>query len=56
MHFQLNDVTKKVLLSIDAAQMANVDNGKCLWYSLCETSKHSRTLQNNQKLWLPVWK
>lgn len=53
---QINELTKKVLLSIEAAQMTNEDNGKCLWYSLCETSKYSRSLKNNQKMWLPVWK
>lgn len=52
----MNDLTKRVLISIEAAQMAGEDDGKCLRYSLCMTSKYSRTLDNNQKMWLPVWK
>lgn len=52
---QMNELSRKILLSIDAVQIAEKDNGKCMRNAICENNKYSRDLNNNQKLWIPVW-
>lgn len=51
----MNELSRKILISIDAVQIADKDNGKCLLNSICENNKYSRDMNNNQKLWIPVW-
>ncbi|XP_037027671.1 uncharacterized protein LOC119068245 [Bradysia coprophila] len=51
----MNELSRKILLSIDAVQIADQDNGKCLWNAICENNKYSRELKDNQRLWIPVW-
>lgn len=51
----MNEISQRVLLSIDAVLIAEQDNGKCLRNVICENNKYSRNLNNNQKLWIPVW-
>lgn len=54
--FKMNELTKTVLTSIDAVQMAHTDSGKCLRHVQCESNKMSRGLENSQKIWIPIWK
>lgn len=51
---QINEISRKVLMSIDAAMIAAQDNGNCLKKTLCENSKFDKMTQN--KMWLPVWR
>lgn len=51
----MNELSQRVLRSMDAVQIADKDNGKCLLNAICENNKFSRDLNNNQKLWIPVW-
>ncbi|XP_025830362.1 uncharacterized protein LOC112904478 [Agrilus planipennis] len=51
----LNEMARKVLITIDTALMAESDNGECLRRSLCENNKYSRGLNENGKYWIPVW-
>lgn len=51
---QINEISRKVLMSIDAAMIAAQDNGNCLKKILCENSKFDKMTPN--KIWLPVWR
>lgn len=53
---QMNEVSRKVLQSLDAVIAAEKDHGKCLHQIICENNKFSRDREDNQKLWMPVWK
>lgn len=53
---QINEITRKVLRSIEAVLVAQKDNGKCLHRSICENNKYSRTTtKNGHNIWIPVW-
>ncbi|KAF5300442.1 hypothetical protein FQA39_LY02241 [Lamprigera yunnana] len=51
----LNDVARRVLISIEAALIAYQDDATCLRRVLCENNMYSRTLDSNQRYWIPVW-
>lgn len=51
--FQVNEMSRKVLQSIEAAIVAPDDNGNCLKRILCQNNK-MKTVSSN-KIWLPVW-
>ncbi|KAB0800206.1 hypothetical protein PPYR_05946 [Photinus pyralis] len=51
----LNELSRRVLMSIEAALIANQDDGNCLRRTLCENNLYSRNLEDNQKYWMPVW-
>nr|XP_022909414.1 uncharacterized protein LOC111420619 [Onthophagus taurus] len=51
----INELARKILTSIEAALVANEDKGSCLRLQLCENNKYSRGLNDNGKLWIPVW-
>lgn len=53
--FQINDISRRVLKSIEAVLVANKDNGQCLQKVICENNKYSRKRQDNQKMWIPIW-
>lgn len=53
---QMNEVSRKVLQSLDAVIAAEKDHGKCLHQIICENNKFSRDSEDNQKLWMPVWR
>lgn len=53
--FQIDDVAKMVLRSIDAVTVAQLDEGKCLRRTLCEFNKKARSQKDNQKMWMPIW-
>ncbi|KAJ8963055.1 hypothetical protein NQ318_018519 [Aromia moschata] len=51
----LNELARRVLVSIEAALIANNDGGVCLRKSLCENNKFSRTLEGKDKIIIPMW-
>lgn len=53
---QLNDLARRVLISIEAALVVNQDGGVCLRKVLCENNKYSRSLNDKNKYWIPVWR
>lgn len=52
----LNEMSRQVLMSIEALSIADRDGGECLRRVLCESNKYSRTLSGSQKIWLPLWR
>lgn len=52
---EANEVSKRVLKSIEALIVAKEDKGKCLKRILCENNKFSRTTVNLQQYWIPIW-
>lgn len=52
----LNELARRILISIEAAMVAHQDDGNCLRKTLCENNFYSRTLTSNQKYWVPVWR
>lgn len=54
-HNQINELSRRVLRSIDAGIVAEIDNGKCLQKVLCENNKYARSRKDNQKIWMPIW-
>lgn len=52
---EINELSRRVLRSIDAAMVAEADNAKCLQKVLCENNKYARSRKDNQKIWMPVW-
>ncbi|XP_043275937.1 uncharacterized protein [Venturia canescens] len=51
----LNELSYRVLKSIEAAMVAERDSGRCLRWSLCNDNRHSRKSTGPRKIWLPVW-
>ncbi|XP_023288111.1 uncharacterized protein LOC105701640 [Orussus abietinus] len=52
---ELNELSHRVLRSIEAAMVAEHDNGNCLRRILCEDNRHSREIGGGRKIWVPVW-
>lgn len=55
-NYALNELTRRIVVSMEAALVANNDGGICLRRILCENNKYSRTLKNRSKIWVPVWR
>lgn len=51
---RINELAKIVLASVESTYTADVDNGQCLYRTLCETNKFSRTTEKH-KYWIPLW-
>lgn len=51
----MNELSRRVLNSIESAFFVDKDNGKCLHQTLCANNKSSRLKKDNQKIWLPFW-
>ncbi|KAJ3664671.1 hypothetical protein Zmor_000222 [Zophobas morio] len=51
----LNELARRILASIEAAFIANEDDGNCLRQTLCENNKYSRSVEGNNKILIPVW-
>ncbi|CAH1374090.1 unnamed protein product [Tenebrio molitor] len=51
----LNELARRILTSIEAAFVANDDDGNCLRQTLCENNKFSRSVEGNNKILIPVW-
>ncbi len=52
---EVNEISKKVLKSIEALIVAKDDKGSCLKRILCENNKFSRKTVAMQKYWIPIW-
>ncbi|XP_055908512.1 uncharacterized protein LOC129943234 [Eupeodes corollae] len=51
----MNDLSRRVLHSIDAVLMMPTDNGRCQFRTLCDMNKYAREQKNGQKVWIPMW-
>ncbi|KAK9880969.1 hypothetical protein WA026_014320 [Henosepilachna vigintioctopunctata] len=54
-NYSLNDLARRILISIEAATFADKDDGACLRKSLCENNRYSRDLEDGNKIWIPIW-
>lgn len=53
---QINEITRRVLKSIEAALVAQKDSGRCLHQVICENNHYSRNRKKNgHNIWIPVW-
>ncbi|EZA60635.1 hypothetical protein X777_14241 [Ooceraea biroi] len=51
----LNDLSYRVLRSIEAAMVAEADSGNCLRRMLCEDNRYSKRANDGRRIWVPVW-
>lgn len=51
----MNELSRRVLKSIESAFVVEDDNGACLHQVLCENNKATRHRTDNQKIWVPFW-
>lgn len=51
----VNELARRVLVSMEAVFYAHMDDGNCLRREICSNNKYSRSMDNNQKLWIPVY-
>ncbi|XP_046740513.1 uncharacterized protein LOC124407944 [Diprion similis] len=52
---ELNELSHRVLRSIEAVLLAEEDGGNCLRRTLCEDNKYSRETTGGRRIWSPVW-
>lgn len=52
----LNELSYRVLRSIEAAMIAEMDSGNCLRRILCEDNRYSKQTNDSRKIWIPVWR
>jgi hypothetical protein len=52
----LNDLSYRVLRSIEAAMVAEADSGNCLRRMLCEDNRYSKQANDGRRIWVPVWR
>lgn len=52
----LNDLSYRVLMSIEAAMVAEADSGNCLRKVLCENNRYSKQTNDGRRIWVPVWR
>lgn len=52
----LNDLSYRVLRSIEAAMIAEEDSGNCLRRVLCENNRYSKETKDGRRIWVPVWR
>ncbi|KAK2588626.1 hypothetical protein KPH14_006394 [Odynerus spinipes] len=52
---ELNELSFRVLRSVEAALVANMDSGNCLRRILCEDNQYSKATNDGRKIWIPVW-
>lgn len=53
---QINEITRKVLKSIEAVLVAQKDSGRCLHRAICENNNYSRNqTKDSHHVWIPVW-
>ena len=53
---ELNELSHRVLRSIEAALVAQYDSGNCLRKVLCEDNRHAKSIKGGQRIWVPVWR
>ncbi|XP_016836835.2 uncharacterized protein LOC103315533 [Nasonia vitripennis] len=52
---ELNELSHRVLRSIEAVLVAQADHGMCLRRLLCEDNRFSRDTSGGRRIWIPVW-
>ncbi|KAK0167917.1 hypothetical protein PV327_001771 [Microctonus hyperodae] len=52
---ELNELSHRVLQSIEAAMVAKSDSGDCLKWTLCRDNQYSKHTTNAQRVWIPMW-
>ncbi|XP_066582224.1 uncharacterized protein [Prorops nasuta] len=52
---ELNELSHRVLRSIEAALVADIDSGNCLRRMLCEDNQYSKETGDGRRIWIPVW-
>ncbi|XP_046613728.1 uncharacterized protein LOC124302027 [Neodiprion virginianus] len=52
---ELNELSHRVLRSIEAVLIAEEDGGNCLRRALCEDNRYSRETTGGRRIWSPVW-
>lgn len=55
-NWELNELSHRVLRSIEAALVAQSDHGNCLRRVLCEDNRHAKNTDGGQRIWIPVWR
>lgn len=53
---ELNELSHRVLRSIEASLVAQYDSGNCLRRVLCEDNRHAKSVRGGQRIWVPVWR
>ena len=53
---ELNEMSHRVLRSIEAVLVAQADDGSCLRRLLCEDNRYSRETKGGRRIWIPVWR
>ncbi|VEN56194.1 unnamed protein product [Callosobruchus maculatus] len=54
-NYYINELTRRVLIAIETAMIANSDQGACLKKNLCETNKWSRSLEGKKRIIVPIF-
>lgn len=52
----LNDLSYRILRSIEAVMIAEEDSGNCLRRILCEENQYSKETNDGRRIWVPVWR
>lgn len=52
----LNDLSYRILRSIEAVMIAEEDSGNCLRRILCEENQYSKEINDGRRIWVPVWR
>lgn len=52
----LNDLSYRILRSIEAVMIAEEDSGNCLRRILCEENQYSKQTNDGRRIWVPVWR
>lgn len=53
---ELNELSYRVLRSVEAALVADMDSANCLRRILCEDNQYSKSTNDGRKIWVPVWR
>ncbi|CAH1161117.1 unnamed protein product [Phyllotreta striolata] len=51
----LNELARRVLVTMETALIADNDDGVCLKKSVCDNNKWSRSLDSRHKIFIPLW-
>ena len=52
----MNELSRRVLFSIDAVLKLPEDEGSCHYWTLCENNRYAKRQSNGQKYWIPIWR
>ncbi|XP_034944059.1 uncharacterized protein [Chelonus insularis] len=52
---EINELSHRVLQSIEAIIVAENDSGRCLEWVLCRDNQFSTQITSSQRIWIPMW-